>query len=109
VRNYIDDIDFLRKTSYKKFWPLKTDIDENLNIEEFRNHITSYWAVSYAIAKCLDDPTRDPLEILDDEANTYQIESIFGKQELNKRNYQVAYQAIDNMRDKLLKRRKMRE
>lgn len=108
MANYLDEIDFLSKTSYKIFWPI-IGHNNNNTVDEFRKNVTSYWASSYTIAKCYDDPSIDPIEVLDEEANTYQIESLFGHQDINKKNFETAYLALMTIREELIKRRETRE
>lgn len=106
--NYLDEINFLNKILYETFWPMVTNRN-NDDIDGLRIGVSSYWAASYAVAKCYDNPLRDPIEILDEYANTYQVEGLFDQQDINKKNYNSAYLAIEKLREKLIKRRKKGE
>ena len=105
MNNYLDDIEFLINVARETFWPKPSD-DRFNNYDEFVSALTSDWAATYAITKCYDNVYRDPCDILEEEANNYQIESTFGKQEINKRTYDTAAQALLFIRNELLKRRK---
>lgn len=108
VINYIDEIEFLRIASNDGGWTIQLDLFGNHD-DDFRNAVTRQWAINYAIAKCYDEATRDPIEILEQEAIKYKIESTSGKQGLNLMTYNTAYLVVSSMRDMLLQRRNKSE
>lgn len=100
---YQDDIEFLAEYSEKKF--PRIFFMDGISKEELIKRTTTHWASNYVIIKCWDRVGSDPLDVLESVSNEYQIESIFGIQNVNRKNYNDAMNVVEDMRLALLKRR----
>ena len=100
---YYDDICFLEKFMKENYQT--TYYSKEYDADYFRKKNIQHWAAYFAIALCYDRTDTDPLDIIEDLSNNYQVDSIFSIQQINKLINQYSYEAIDNMREMLLKRR----
>ena len=101
--DHTDDVIFLGKF-VANTWVLKPKSGYSSD-EEFLNNSISYSVCNYALGRCWNLLPKDPLDILEDIVNDYEVTSIFCKQEINKVNYNAAYQAVKKIRNALLERR----
>lgn len=89
---YDGDIAFLIECIQTNFPPAISR--EILSEETFRKVNTQCWVSRYALVVCQDRITDDPIDIIEELIEKYEIQSLFSKQELNKKNYNDATDAL---------------
>lgn len=101
--SYLDDVEFLREYTMKHF--VLPKITDNCSLEDFRKKNAHFYAASMALKKCYDNLNDDPVDYLDDLENEFSIESIFLIQDINKKFFQDAAEAVGELKRVLKKRR----
>lgn len=98
--NYIDEIEWLQMYIFNQYPREEALCSPNEDaITLFRKTDSRYWASRKAIYKCSIDAEKDPLDVLEDLLNEFNVEQLFAKQEINIKHYKVCVDTITNIID----------
>lgn len=104
--NYYDEIEFLRDYVCSKYNEVSLVELSSVSLKERRKKSSQHWAAMKALEKCYDHVMDDPIEILNEILNDFNIEATFLNQPINKDHYSTAAQTVDDMIFFLKERRK---